>query len=81
MIMLAATIALIGAPAPTADLTAYLAAAPKAEIQEDVRQVAKTACRAEADGPQLALLLACARETSRGGEARMPVVERAASAR
>jgi hypothetical protein len=81
MLMLAATLALISAPAPAADLTPYVAAAPKAEIQEDVRQVAKTACRAEADGPQLALLLACARETSRGGASPLPALERTAGAR
>ena len=81
MILIAATLALISAPAPSADLTPYMAAAPRAEIQEDVRQAAKTACRAEADGPQLALLLACARETSRGGAAPMPVLERTAGAR
>jgi hypothetical protein len=81
MIMIAATLALISAPAPTADPTPLMAAAPRAEIQEDVRQVAKTTCRAEADGPQLALLLACARETSRGGEMPLPVAQRSASAR
>jgi hypothetical protein len=81
MIMIAATLALISAPAPTASPTLFMAAAPRAEIQEDVRQVAKTTCRAEADGPQLALLLACARESSRGGEMPLPVSQRTASAR
>ncbi len=70
MILIAATLALLTAPAPAADMTAYVAAPPKVEIQEDVRQVAKTTCRAEADGPQLALLLACARETPGDSELR-----------
>jgi hypothetical protein len=78
MIMLAAAIALITAPAPTADTAAYLADRSKAPIQEDVRQVAKTACRAEADGPQLALLLACARETPPRGRVQPVVFERGA---
>ena len=81
MILIAATLALLSAPAPTPDPAPLMAAASKPEIQEDVRQVAKTTCQAEADGPQLALLLACARETSRGGEARMPAFARTASAR
>ncbi|MDB5461086.1 MAG: hypothetical protein JWO72_2827 [Caulobacteraceae bacterium] len=63
MILIAATIALFTAPAPAAkpDLAGYLAGKDKVAIQEDVRQVAKTECQAEADGPQLALVLACAR--------------------
>jgi hypothetical protein len=77
MILFAATLALISAPAPTADLTPYLAVKTQAAVQEDVRQVAKTACRAEADGPQLALVLACAREAPRPVE----TAERTASAR
>jgi hypothetical protein len=81
MIMLAATIALISAPAPTADMAAYLADKPKAPIQEDVRQAAKTACRAEADGPQLALLLACAREAPDAGKVEPILFERTARAR
>ena len=71
MIIIAATLALVSMPAPAADLTSYVVSTPKAEIQEDVRQVAKTTCRAEADGPQLALLLACARETPQGSEVRL----------
>jgi hypothetical protein len=81
MIMLAATIALITMPAPAADMSAYLADRPKAPIQEDVRQVAKTECRAEADGPKLALLLACARESASRGAVQPLMLERTASAR
>jgi hypothetical protein len=81
MILIAATLALLSAPPPAADPTPFMAAAPRAEIQEDIRQVAKTTCRAEADGPQLALLLACARETSRGDEMPLPVSQRTASTR
>ena len=60
MILLAVTIALLSVPVQAAEP----AAKPRPEIQEDLRQVAKTACRAEADGPQLALLLACALNAS-----------------
>jgi hypothetical protein len=81
MILIAATLALLSTPALAAGRTPYMFTAPRAELQEDVRQVAKTTCRAEADGPQLALLLACARETSRGGEMPLPVSQRTASAR
>jgi hypothetical protein len=63
MILITAAIALFTVPAPAAkpDLTGYLAGKDPVAIQEDIRQVAKTECQAEADGPQLALVLACAR--------------------
>jgi hypothetical protein len=65
MILIAAAIALFTAPASTAKpgMTDYVAG--KAAVQEDIRQVAKTECQAEADGPQLALVLACARTDPR----------------
>ena len=79
MILIAAAIALLNTPAPAQapDLTAYLAGHGQTAIPEDIRQIAKTECQAEADGPQLALLLACARS-----EPRLPAApERAARAR
>lgn len=72
MILIAAAIALFAAPAsaaegsiPKPDMTAYLAGRDKAAIPEDIRQIAKTECQAEADGPSLALVLACARTGAR----------------
>jgi hypothetical protein len=77
MILIAAAIALLTTPAPavTPDLTALLAGHSHTVIPEDIRQIAKTECQAEADGPQLALLLACARAEPR----RSPPAERASA--
>jgi hypothetical protein len=63
MILIAAAIALVTAPVPAAkpDLTGYLAGRDQTAMPQDIRQAAKTECQAEADGPQLALVLACAR--------------------
>jgi hypothetical protein len=84
MILIAAAIALLTAPAPAAeaaapkpDMTAYLAGKGLAAIPEDIRQIAKTECQAEADGPSLALVLACARS----GDRRTVALDRTASAR
>ena len=54
-------IVLAPVPAARPDLTDYLAGRDQAAIPQDIRQVVKTECQAEADGPQLALVLACAR--------------------